>query len=98
LLGDAFGGGAAAEGAARAVLIVESPPLFKLGGEVGILRVDGGPELLKCGALSPLDLAIEVRCAGSVGSELDLLLAEVVLELVGEALMATIGLPRAAWA
>jgi hypothetical protein len=61
----------------RSVVIVEGPPGLELDGEVGVLGIDGGPELLERGALDPLDLPVQVRRAGLVGSELDPPLAQV---------------------
>src|SRR5215218_8129734 len=91
-LGDALGRRPAAEGAVRAVVVVEGPPVLEPRGEVGAPRVDGGPELLERGALDPLDLAVQVRRAGTVRAELDPAVPEPVLDLVGEELLAAVGL------
>src|SRR5918994_573964 len=91
-LGDALGGGAAAEGTVGAMVVVEGPPLFELRGEVGILGIDRGPELLERGPLDPFHLAVEVWRAGPVRAELDVLLPEIVLDPVGEELPAAVGL------
>ena len=76
----------------RAVVVVEGPPLLEPSGEIGALRVDGGPELLERGPLDPLDLAVEMRRTGPVRAELDVPLPEIVLDLVGEELLAAVGL------
>jgi hypothetical protein len=91
-LGDALGRRAAAKGTVRAMVVVEGSPRLELGGEVRVLGVDRGLELLERGALDALDLAVQVRRAGPVGPELDVPLAELVLDLVGEELLAAVGL------
>src|SRR5215218_7787012 len=99
-LRDALGRRAGAESAVRAVVVVEALPSREMRGEVGVPRVDGGPELLERGALDPLDpgsgpgqaLAVQVRRARPVGPELDPAVPEPVLDLVGEELLAAVGL------
>ena len=70
----------------RPVVIVEGPPCLELYDEAWDPRVDGGPELLERGPLDPLDLPVRMGRTGTVGSELDLLLAQLVLGIccVGE--------------
>jgi hypothetical protein len=72
--------------------VVEGLPFGKSVGDVGSGEVDGRPELLERGPLDPLDFAVEVRRARPDRAELDAPFAQPVLDVVGEELLAAVGL------
>jgi hypothetical protein len=73
-------------------VVVEAAPILELTWKLRSLEAHGRPELLEGGALDALDLAVQVRCTGPVGPELDAPVLQALLDLVGEELPAAVGL------